>query len=152
MSVRATEAYENDEMPKSKWTKKALLANIATYCDDYDIEVSDVVKTYLEKLSKDELFHRFYYCSSWHHTSKFFNATDFYSLDEAEFADFIEHPTDRTYRIVFGRGNHTVNSKKTYKTHRTAERRLEKAGFWWTGYVWHKALFTAHIEIVETEI
>ena len=31
---------------------------------------------------RDEVFERFFHESSWHHTSKFFNETDFYKLDE----------------------------------------------------------------------
>ena len=32
-------------------------------------------------MRKAELFDRYFSCTSWHHTSKFFNATDFYSVD-----------------------------------------------------------------------
>lgn len=36
----------------------------------------------LAKLSKEDLFDRCFVCSSWHHTSKHYNCTDFYSVDE----------------------------------------------------------------------
>ncbi len=36
----------------------------------------------LKGMHKDEVFERFFHESSWHHTSKFFNETDFYKLDE----------------------------------------------------------------------
>lgn len=35
-----------------------------------------------KSMCKDEVFERFFHESSWHHTSKFFNETDFYKLDE----------------------------------------------------------------------
>lgn len=79
MSRRAAEAYEDGEMPKSKWTKKAMVAAIQSYCDEFDMSFDPDV---LKGMHKDEVFERFFYKSSWHHTSKFFNETDFYKLDE----------------------------------------------------------------------
>lgn len=79
MSRRAAEAYEDGEMPKSKWTKKAMVAAIQAYCDEFDMFFAPDV---LKGMHKDEVFERFFHESSWHHTSKFFNETDFYKLDE----------------------------------------------------------------------
>lgn len=79
MSRRAAEAYDDGEMPKSKWTKKAMVAAIQSYCDEFDIFFDPDM---LKGMRKDEVFERFFYNSSWHHTSKFFNETDFYKLDE----------------------------------------------------------------------
>lgn len=79
MSRRAAEAYEDGEMPKSKWTKKAMVAAIQSYCDEFDMSFDPDV---LKGMRKDEVFEQFFYKSSWHHTSKFFNETDFYKLDE----------------------------------------------------------------------
>lgn len=79
MSRRAAEAYEDGEMPKSKWTKKAMVAAIQSYCDEFDMSFDPDV---LKGMRKDEVFERFFRESSWHHTSKFFNETDFYKLDE----------------------------------------------------------------------
>ena len=79
MSRRAAEAYEDGEMPKSKWTKKAMVAAIQSYCDEFDMFFDPDV---LKGIRKDDMFERFFHKSSWHHTSKFFNETDFYKLDE----------------------------------------------------------------------
>lgn len=79
MSRRAAEAYEDGEMPKSKWTNKAMVAAIQSYCDEFDMLFDPDL---LKGMHKDEVFERFFYESSWHHTSKFFNETDFYKLDE----------------------------------------------------------------------
>lgn len=78
MSLNAAAAYEEGEMPKSKWSKKAIIAAVKRTCDEYML----VYDPDIEKMKKAELFDKFIYCSSWHHTSKFFNETDFYSVDE----------------------------------------------------------------------
>jgi len=78
MSNNAVDAYADGEMPKSKWTKKAIVQAIASYCDELDLAYDSQI----EKLKKDELFDRFIECTSWHHTSKYCNATDFYGVNE----------------------------------------------------------------------
>lgn len=80
MSKNAVAAYDSGEKPKSKWTKKTMLAAIADYCEEYDLALDLDVS----KLTKAELFERFFEWSSWHHTGKFCNVTDFYQLDERE--------------------------------------------------------------------
>lgn len=78
MSINAYNAYCNGEKPKSKWTKQEMLDCIE--------EIDANVATLARRLTTQELR---YYClkrTSWHHTSKYFNATDFYSINE----DFIE--------------------------------------------------------------
>lgn len=78
MSVSAEEAYENGEMPRSKWTKKAMVAFMQGYPDSYDM----VLTIDPNKYTKDELFKQFFEYKGWHHTSKFCNETSFYGLDE----------------------------------------------------------------------
>lgn len=91
MSRRAAEAYEDGEKPRSKWTKKAMIAAIKDACDDLDLAYDPAI----EKMKKDELFHTFLYNSSWHHTGKFFNETDFYAIDEDALADRFPEMSDR---------------------------------------------------------
>lgn len=88
MSARAQEAYERGEMPKSKWTKTAMLEAIAgiLWFDDLDEEYINAFKEF----KKDELFDRFFEWSSWHHTGKFANVTDFYDVGETAILDFLE--------------------------------------------------------------
>ena len=78
MSKRAAEAYGNGERPLSRWTKKELLAAIR---DER-----------IRKYSLPVLKSYFLWRSSWHHTSRFANSTDFYSIDwdRAESIDFGE--------------------------------------------------------------
>ena len=91
MSRRAAEAYEDGEMPKSKWTKKAMVAAIQSYCDEFDMLFDPDL---LKGMRKDEVFERFFHESSWHHTSKFFNETDFYKLDEDAVCESFRPMTD----------------------------------------------------------
>ena len=79
MSVRAMEAYEAGERPRSKWTKALMLAAIRDACRDAE----RVMLPEVAKLRKDDVFSRFFVVTSWHHTSKYANATDFYGVDEA---------------------------------------------------------------------
>lgn len=84
MSERAVEAYQAGEMPKSKWTKQAMLAAVEDCCDENDLAFD---ASALAKLRKDEIFARFFWRSSWHHTGKFARETDFYQVDEDEVRD-----------------------------------------------------------------
>lgn len=76
MSIRARAAYDGGEMPASKWTKAAMLAAIA---DEFDSEIA----AEFAGLKKAELFAAVMRRSSWHHTGKFANATDFYAINRA---------------------------------------------------------------------
>ena len=75
MSVRAKEAYANEEMPITKWTKTAIIEQLE------GIETDEVIVEAAKRLHVDELRNLFLFKSSWHHTSKCFNETDFYSVD-----------------------------------------------------------------------
>lgn len=78
MSVRAMEAYDDGEMPKSRWTKKLMLDAIEDYCDAYDLPYDGSAAS----MKKAEIFDEFFEWKSWHHTGKFANVTDFYGLNE----------------------------------------------------------------------
>lgn len=88
MSVRAMEAYEAGEKPKSKWTKKVMLAAIKETLWYYDKDTEKNMALF-SKFKKDELFDEFFEWSSWHHTGKFANETDFYDVDEEKVVDFL---------------------------------------------------------------
>ena len=77
MSNNAVAAYENGEMPRSKWTKKAIIAAIDEHLNLYDRTIDG-----LEKMTKAQLFDTFIEYSSWHHTNMFYAETDFFQLDE----------------------------------------------------------------------
>lgn len=76
MSNNAVAAYADGEMPLSKWTKAAILEAIFENC-----EIAEEKANLLRKMIAKELKGAFLHLSSWHHTSKFYNCTNFYSLD-----------------------------------------------------------------------
>ena len=77
MSERAAMAYEMGEMPKSKWTKAAMVGAIDAYCEMFDLPRPD-----LSGMTKADIFEGFFEWKGWHHTGKYANATDFYGLNE----------------------------------------------------------------------
>lgn len=89
MSVRASAAYDNGEMPKSKWTKQAILGALEYMFGEQEASG-------FRSFSKDKLFDAIMINSSWHHTGKFANATNFYS-------------PDRIYAIKFADENHIAS-------------------------------------------
>lgn len=89
MSLRAMEAYQNGEMPKSKWTKYNMINAIAMVLDDYDMLTEENMDLF-SKFKKNELFNEFFCWSSWHHTSKFANETDFYDVNEDSVLRFLK--------------------------------------------------------------
>lgn len=76
MSVRARKAYESGEMPLSKWTKQAIIDEMEW--QGYSNDVIDNARTYPLSELREVALER----SSYHHTSKYANRTDFYSLKE----------------------------------------------------------------------
>jgi len=149
MSVRVAEAYDNDEMPRSKWTKQAMLARMAGYCEDCGLDCKADV---LEGMARDELFHRFFYRSSWHHTGKLFNQTDFYSLDEETFEEWCESPTVRKYHITYALGRSEVRAAAEFDTNAKAERFLRERGFVWANYAFVRGNFYASVGFDEIDV
>lgn len=79
MNNRAARAYNDGEMPISKWTKKVLLEELAEVAHDNDIDFENVN---LNRLTLKELQTAFLENSSWHHTGALYSATNFYSIAE----------------------------------------------------------------------
>jgi hypothetical protein len=74
MSRNAVSAYDNGEKPKSKWTREDILNIIE--------DINPDLLPLLNKVSVSCLKDIFLYKSSWHHTSSYYNKTDFYSVNE----------------------------------------------------------------------
>lgn len=76
MSKNAVDAYRGGEKPFSKWTKTVLL--------DAIFEDKEVVftKTEIKKYNLAVLKEVFLIHSSWHHTGRMCNITDFYAINE----------------------------------------------------------------------
>lgn len=76
MSNNARMAYEDfREMPLSKWTKTELLSAIKSYNVSADIILA------LQKHNTDTLRRELLMYSGWHHTSEYYNKTNFYAID-----------------------------------------------------------------------
>lgn len=78
MSKRAVEAYGNGEKPYSKWKKSDILERLKEY--DTSVEYD-----FLKKLPLTILKEMYIKYSSYHHTGKFCNSTNFYDF---EFQDY----------------------------------------------------------------
>lgn len=130
MSNNAMDAYDNGEMPMSKWSKKAIIEGIEEWIDDEDIELKCSLAE-IKKLPLVALREYFLEYSSWHHTSKFYNATSFYSLD----VDYIKEMTDEDVERIasyYKERQRELRAKKTPEEReaekmRKAARKAERA-------------------------
>lgn len=78
MSKRAASAYINGEKPLSRWTKKAIIAAI----NEWEETNNRLMTVDVSKMTRDDLIDRYIRYSSWHHTSKMINVTEFYQLSD----------------------------------------------------------------------
>ena len=76
LSEGASDAYSQGERPLSKWSKQDIIDEVVDLSDGRFIESE------LKKFTKQVLQDAFLSESSWHHTSRCANITDFYSVDE----------------------------------------------------------------------
>ena len=83
MSNNAVAAYENNEKPLSKWTKQEIINQVLEVNPALDEKLLKSIKV---KILKSYMLHR----TSWHHTSNYYNRTDFYSLDD-EYIESIDN-------------------------------------------------------------
>lgn len=123
MSNRAIDAYENGEMPLSKWTKEQILNAIDNYkkeSDDPTVHLFYSVFYELAKVKASVLKAHLLLKSSWHHTSKFCNCTDFYSID----FDLIDNLNIKTVKEW---------QKETITKDEAAEQRYECIYLEWSG-------------------
>lgn len=78
MSKRASAAYINGEKPLSRWTKKAIIDAI----NEWEEKNNRLMTVNVNAMTKDDLIERYIRYSSWHHTSKMINVTEFYQLSD----------------------------------------------------------------------
>ena len=83
MSNNAVYAYNNYEMPKSKWNKRRIFEAIEFEIKSNNawFEITEEVISELQKLPLKILYKYILEYRSWHHTSKYFNQTDFYGIN-----------------------------------------------------------------------
>lgn len=80
MSNNAVAAYENGEKPLTKWSRSEILESIEDAVNTGELMLG-FGKEKLKKIPVNMLKGLCLSCTSWHHTSKRFNSTNFYSLD-----------------------------------------------------------------------
>lgn len=91
MSNNAVAAYAHGEKPLSKWRKSDILEAAAEYLQGQDAAAQKLA--WLRSMPLSLLKLRALTRSSWHHTSKQYNKTDFYSLDEYFLDEMTEEDT-----------------------------------------------------------
>lgn len=122
MSNNAAAAYNSGEKPLSKWTKIAIFEEITENCD-----IPEEKMTVLQKMTVKELKKEFLHWSSWHHTSKMYNCTDFYSLvferiEEITIAEIEDIIANR--KKSSRRPKEVIETEKTEKVARKAEKEV----------------------------
>jgi hypothetical protein len=98
MSINANLAYSNGEMPKSKWTKLAILEHLRNEDRDDLAEKATSLPVYVVR--------KFLENTSIHHTGALFNQTRFYSFnirrfelaDQADFDSIIADHKAKTFK------------------------------------------------------
>ena len=82
MSNNAVKAYESGEMPYGRWKKSKksdIIDYIEKYANDHKVNFSiDLLK----KVKKDDLIAYFLVPTVRHHTSYYFNETEFYAIND----------------------------------------------------------------------
>lgn len=122
MSVNAAAAYEAGEMPRSRWTKAAIVDALRGYCDEWDLLYDPAV----ESETRAALFDRFIAYSSWHHTGAYARETEFFALDEeAVVGTFRELEPDEVAERNRVRAEAAARAVQAERHRREAERYFE---------------------------
>ena len=80
MSNNAVDAYHDGKKPMSAWTKAEIISAIDNALNDGEL-VLRVNPGLFKQVSADTLRAAALRWSEWHHTSSYYNKTDFYELD-----------------------------------------------------------------------
>lgn len=91
MSNNAVYAYLDGEKPYSKWNKEELIESIK-YLNPSVGEKIEELKCTVEFLKEKFLIY-----TSYHHTSKFYNKTDFYKIDDDLLEDYSVADLEKDY-------------------------------------------------------
>ena len=133
MSNNAVQAYEDGEMPLSKWTKQDILDAIE--------EIRPEIIPMISKFTVQKLKDTFLTYSSWHHTSDYYNKTDFYSIDE-----------DKVESITSDEINQILNIKPEKKEKLPSNIRKGKIDYIvWTGTRKHPKANEQHLKDINIE-
>ena len=136
MSNNARAAYANDEKPLSKWSKEDIL-----YCAS---RINKYKAMLLKKVSLDDLRSHLLTRTSWHHTSSYYNQTDFYSFDEEAYENVHESDINRWVEVH----KQDVADKKK-ETPRVRKGRIDYLV--WSGSRAHPRASEEHLDNVNIE-
>lgn len=92
MSNNALCAYQCGEMPISKWSKADIIAAI-------DPEMVNDEKIALIRKASLKACKRLLIQSSWHHTSSYYNATDFYMVDNDHLEEMTTEELEKLLKV-----------------------------------------------------
>lgn len=120
MSENAANAYGNGNKPWSKWTKAEILEELQK--NNKDEKILEVAK----KIPVEKLKSEFLNYSEWHHTSSWYNCTDFYSFDEEKAEEITLEEIQEIYRIA-------KEEKETQKKEIQKEEKYKCKYLTWSG-------------------
>lgn len=98
MSNNAKYAYEDGERPRSKWTKADILS-IAEDLIREEYAEAHFDFSLLKKVKAADLRDLLLAPSSWHHTSRWYNATDFFEVSAERLDDLTEQEVLRVIEL-----------------------------------------------------
>lgn len=127
MSNNAVKAYAEGEKPYSKWKKKDIISKIEEMTAHEGLKLNCSI-TDLKLLPADALKEHCLCRSSYHHTGKYYQKTDFYSLDSSTISGL-------TYEAVAGILSTYKEMQKEKKARKEAEteERWECSFLEWSG-------------------
>ena len=131
MSNNAVKAYANGEKPMSQWLKSDIIETIKCFVNEKKVSLSCDIQN-LKKLSAKTLKRELLRHSSWHHTSYYYNETDFYSLD----IDKLKKITDMDIELLLIKQKEEAEQEKI-KKQEMKEEKWECAYLNWSGSIKH---------------
>lgn len=121
MSNRAVEAYSEGRMPYSKWNKGTTLGAIQEKIDDGEITKATIED--FQKMPQSMLKEYLTSDGEWHHTSKFFNQTDFYGLNMDALEDLTTQDIDKKLQEI----KYNQNLERAYKSSDQSEEEWQQS-------------------------
>lgn len=107
MSNNAVSAYENGEKPFSKWTKADIVREIRNSELEFNFSMEKIKKVPV-KVLRDRCLMK----TSWHHTSSYYNTTDFYSVDLDFLTEVDDEKIDEWIEIYNENKNEEIKEEK----------------------------------------
>ena len=121
MSNRAVEAYSEGRMPYSKWNKGTILGAIQEKIDNGEITKATIED--FQQMPQSMLKEYLTSGGEWHHTSKFFNQTDFYGLNMDALEDLTTQDIDKKLQEI----KYNQSLERAYKSSDQSEEEWQQS-------------------------